>query len=217
MSLVPASGLRRFLSNWARLSLLLLNGHLPWWTWRDSGRFSHYSKVAYPYGWARRASAHSIDFDCTLGFPGEGPISLEFPRLDSDLHCLSSCVRFGFRPCRFFFFVCCFEILTFFRLVDAMPLRDTTGVLQPRDRGDIRRASDRFGLLLTEGLSNLAQRIIVMHYWRSSEAGSGRMVSLFQVTSRFLTLTSTRSTACWRDTAESFLEQEGPTITMPKP
>ena len=48
------------------------------WTWTDSGRFAHYAKSSYPYGWASRSPPSSIDFDKTLGFPGEGPIWIWF-------------------------------------------------------------------------------------------------------------------------------------------
>ena len=72
--LAPVSGLRRFLSNWARLVLVLLQGRLCSWTWGDSRRFSHYSKSAYPYGWSCSRKTQLMDFDATLGFPGEGPL-----------------------------------------------------------------------------------------------------------------------------------------------
>ena len=78
LALSSASGLRRFLSNWARLALLVVGRKLSAWTWVDSGRFSHYSKSAYPYGWASRGSSGFLDFDKTLGFPGEGPVWIWF-------------------------------------------------------------------------------------------------------------------------------------------
>lgn len=74
------AGLRRFASNWARLVLLLLGGRLPWINdHRQSWRFSHYRFSAYPYLWnsarVEKSSVDfsSLDFDSTLGFPGEGP------------------------------------------------------------------------------------------------------------------------------------------------
>ncbi len=150
LSLVPSSGLRRFLSNWARLSLLFLGGKLPWWDWKDSGRFVHYSKTAYPYGWARRSQAPPMDFDGTLGFPGEGPnFSALFVLLVSP--CLSVGFRSGVRPCLFSCCACCSGILFSVPLVSAMPCPAELEVLRPRDRGDIRQAADRQDLLLTDG------------------------------------------------------------------
>ena len=77
--LSSASGLRRFASNWVRLVLLLTGGSFGWHQ-SSSGcwRFAHYSKKAYPYSWissavARASPPHPLDFDQTLGFPGEGP------------------------------------------------------------------------------------------------------------------------------------------------
>ena len=78
--LSKVSGLRRFASNWARLVLLLINGHLPWHLdFAHSWRFSHYRSTVYPYLWISSSVRRSaldfpqMDFDSTLGFPGEGP------------------------------------------------------------------------------------------------------------------------------------------------
>ena len=152
LALSACSGLRRFLSNWARLALLLLGGKLSSWTWFDSGRFSHYSKSAYPYGWASRGGFGFLDFDRTLGFPGEGPVwiwfifvfslcppgrhfaSLDFARL-FPLCSLSFAHSVNFSSCH----------------VVAMPVVESHGQLEPRDRGDVKRAAERASLLLTDG------------------------------------------------------------------
>ena len=79
--LSKVSGLRRFASNWARLVLLMLDGHLPWHLdFAQSWRFAHYRSVAYPFLWTSSAVRRTaldfsqMDFDSTLGFPGEGPL-----------------------------------------------------------------------------------------------------------------------------------------------
>ena len=152
LALSSASGLRRFLSNWARLALLVVGRKLSAWTWVDSGRFSHYSKSAYPYGWASRGSSGFLDFDKTLGFPGEGPVWIWFifvfssyppgfhlGSLDFVRHFLlcSQSFAHSVNPCS------C--------LAAAMPVVDSHGQLEPRDRGDVRRAAERAALLLTDG------------------------------------------------------------------
>ena len=151
--LAPVSGLRRFLSNWARLVLVLLQGRLCSWTWGDSGRFSHYSKSAYPYGWSCSRKAQLKDFDATLGFPGEGPLWVcRFCLLlfSSSVSC--------FLPSSFGR-LCLSLSLSFTHsrepqgtfLAAAAPPAVSHGVLEPRDRGDVRRAADRSRLLLTDG------------------------------------------------------------------
>ena len=77
-ALVKASGLKRFASNWARLVCLVLGGSFGWHSEASgSWRFAHYSKNAYPFRWisklARQSPCGPLDFDQTLGFPGEGP------------------------------------------------------------------------------------------------------------------------------------------------
>lgn len=153
LALSPASGLRRFLSNWARLFLLLSGSKLPWWSWTDSSRFGHYSKLAYPYGWSSQAGVSSMTFDQTLGFPGEGPFWIWFFVVTLlDFRCL-------FAPFLVFVFPCRSCSLSFAHSagsgrcpwVAAMPLGPSHGSLEPRDRGDHRRAADRASVLLTDG------------------------------------------------------------------
>lgn len=151
LALAPASGLRRFLSNWARLALLLLGGKLSSWKWEDSGRFSHYSKTTYPYGWSCCQGYTGLQFDKTLGFPGEGPFWIWFIFVFSSLS-----FDFGLSlslvpPCHF----CLCPAIRSERFrsvcVAAMAPPSGYGKLEPRDRGDLRRASERAALLLTDG------------------------------------------------------------------
>ncbi len=94
-----------------------------------------------------------MDFDSTLGFPGEGPLllrivcvvlfgSFSFASSFSVLGrlCLCSALSFAHSegPLKSF-------------LVVAAPPVVSHGTLEPRDRGDVRRAADRSGLWLTDG------------------------------------------------------------------
>ena len=152
LALAPASGLRRFLSNWARLALLLVGGKLSAWTWTDSGRFAHYAKSSYPYGWASRSPPSSIDFDKTLGFPGEGPIWIWFIFVFSFGPPGSSLYSFACaRHCPGCSLSFAHSVTSRSCHVAAMPLVDSHGQLEPRDRGDVRRAAERASLMLTDG------------------------------------------------------------------
>lgn len=166
LKLNSASGLKRHLANWARLFLILLGGRLPWWSWKDSVRFGHYEKSTYPF--ALNSSPEVVlGFDKTLGFPGEGPIWIWFLfvllsepsyvspfglslcfdfSLDAAGRC-SCCLLCLDRPCQ----VSRFGTLRQSFLVAAMPTVDSHGSLEPRDRGDIRRASGRQQIFLVEG------------------------------------------------------------------
>ena len=81
-ALSSSAGLRRFASNWVRLVLLLLGGRFGWHDVRTgSWRFAHYQKTSYPYRWisssvSRISPVVPMDFDQTLGFPGEGPFTV---------------------------------------------------------------------------------------------------------------------------------------------
>ena len=70
-------GLSRFAANWVRLSLLMLARPVPWWSSRESWRYAHLSAKSYRFSKAARRSAVTpLEFDQTLGYPGEGPSSL---------------------------------------------------------------------------------------------------------------------------------------------
>ncbi len=161
LKLSASSGLRRFLSNWSRLVLILLGGKLPWWGWKDSSRFGHYSKASYPAAFA--VSCSQMDFDQTLGFPGEGPFRVwTILVLSLDL---SFCSPLDFAVC------CSFSVLLgpgwiFCPAAGAgccagSPETPHSGLfvvamrchgeLEPRDRGDLRRATERKNLQLVEG------------------------------------------------------------------
>lgn len=120
------------------------------WKWSDSGRFAHYSKLAYPYGWARRSTSYPLAFDSSLGFPGEGPLSIWVFLLAFGFLVLFDFPRWTF-PVSFALSTSRAVSLTVLPLVSAMPHADHQGSLQPRDRGDVRRAADRSGLLLVDG------------------------------------------------------------------
>ena len=169
--------MKRFASGWARLTLLLLGGRLESWSWPDSSRFSHLSRLSYPYSWIVAVSSSSsvhhnqLSFDSTLGFPGEGP-----PRW---IFMLCLCLPVDFAPC------CAFRSLSgiWFPIDSAlwraglsacsppcscapadltviplrapfscaMPLVSSHGGLQPRNRGDVKRADIRKELTLAQG------------------------------------------------------------------
>ena len=80
LDLAVVSNLRRFAANWARLTLLLLGSSPPWFSSKGSWRFAHYAYDAYPFSWrseaARKRRYDDLEFDATLGFPGEGPLPL---------------------------------------------------------------------------------------------------------------------------------------------
>ena len=80
LDLAVVSNLRRFAANWARLTLLLLGSSPPWFSSKCSWRFAHYAYDAYPFSWrseaARKRRYDDLEFDATLGFPGEGPLPL---------------------------------------------------------------------------------------------------------------------------------------------
>ena len=87
------ASLRRPLSNWVRLVIFLRKGKVPWWNSAESWRFKHWGLKHFPYTWGQPKSHSSLsvcmDFDQTLGFPGEGPSAF------SDRLCLFAVV-FGF-------------------------------------------------------------------------------------------------------------------------
>ena len=83
--------LRRFASNWVRLFLLVYGGSLPWKEDQECWKFSHLSYSAMPFSskpFLQRVS-HSVDFDSSCGFPGEGPGFWTYALLLSHTFCLS--------------------------------------------------------------------------------------------------------------------------------
>lgn len=158
-----ASGLRRFASNWVRLVLLLTGGRYPWHRPSSgSWRFAHYGKLTYPYSWTspvvgKRAPGPVCDFDMTLGFPGEGPMTSQLSILVT-FFALSGFA--GSMPAAVLLFGCYAAgdsgVLKSFPLIFwvgfsrhgclAMP-----NVLGPRDRPDVVRASGRTNVDLGQG------------------------------------------------------------------
>lgn len=123
------SGLRRFAANWARLVLALLGPSRPWTLQEESWRYGQHSYAGFPFSWicSRKVNRH-LDFDKTLGFPGEGPTSV-----------LSCCGPPAF--------VACLAAMPW--NVGAMEHADFS--LDPRDQGDEVRARNRRGLELDDG------------------------------------------------------------------
>lgn len=184
ISLAKIPGLKRFAANWVRLVLLLVGKPLPWLRSHDSWRFQHYAPSAYPISWcskaARKVRHDPLDFDASLGFPGEGPygvrfawpwcLSLFFERsLDFILcvdFCSSSVCVLPVVP-----FVCLFNSrcllscsLVFVTSKDlshlgahAAPAVSSHGLLLPRDKGDRSRLDQRKGVILDEGRPVLAR------------------------------------------------------------
>ena len=65
------SSLNRAGANWIRLTLLVAKLDLKWKSLSESWRYSHVKFGRWPF--VAGASRSSLDFDQTLGFPGEGP------------------------------------------------------------------------------------------------------------------------------------------------
>jgi hypothetical protein len=118
--------LKRWASNWLRLMLSLLGPRLL--CFRDKsfcrvGAFPHglMSSVVTP---ARDRPIHLLDFDATLGYPGEGPLPHIVSRWEGLLpHLVSSCTPL--------------KVLAFVVFVGQVGL--THGVLFPRNPGDVQR------------------------------------------------------------------------------
>ena len=122
------------------------------WEWKDSGRFSHYSKTTYyPYGWSCSRGYAGLQFDKTLGFPGEGPFWIWFIFVFSSHSLDFGLSLFSVLHCRFCFCPAIRSERPRSACVAAMVPPSDYGKLEPRDRGDFRRASERAALLLTDG------------------------------------------------------------------
>eukprot|EP00438_Fugacium_kawagutii_P007983 Skav227356 [mRNA] locus=scaffold1121:17021:28878:+ [translate_table: standard] len=169
LDLALLSGLSRPASSWLRLVLLLCLRPLPWWTSDDSWRYSHWKARNFPFtsvlgfgtSCPRADDTHGLlDFDQTLGFPGEGPSSfgLGGPLL-CGLICLpglvSACSPLS--ACSFPLVVSCTMIIfgdrgtfdprsSFTCCAAAM-----YAPLGPRDKADERRAQTRNQLPLSQG------------------------------------------------------------------
>ena len=184
VSLAKIPGLKRFAANWVRLTVLLFEKLPPWFRSQDSWRFQHYACSAYPISWqspaARKARYDQIDFDASLGFPGEGPAgsallwTLPFvlalswsshPGLPlavcaacpGVLPVLPVVCLFGHRVSLLF---CCLVVTSddlSHSTVFAAPVAASHGQLLPRDKGDRGRFEQRKGIVLDEGRPVLAK------------------------------------------------------------
>ena len=104
LRLSEVNKLRRFASNWVRLVFLLLKTKLPWKNHRDgqSWRFTHYSPSTLPASPGPATSGHfaDLDFDMSLGFPGEGPaynhLAIIFHTLFGFWFCPAASLSVGF-------------------------------------------------------------------------------------------------------------------------
>ena len=164
------ANLRRFAANWARLVLLTISSPCPWWGSSDSWRFTHYDHSTYPCRWISSQSQrrHQLDFDATLGFPGEGPYHHRF-LLGLPLSiiiwlglwlwtfadacfaglCFVCLVRYPLNP---LIVGCCFLWGTESpSLALAGPADFSHGRLDPRSAADAARASRRKDLPLDDG------------------------------------------------------------------
>ena len=184
ISLAKIPGLKRFAANWVRLVLLLSGKPLPWLRSHDSWRFQHYAPSAYPISWcskaARKVRHDPLDFDASLGFPGEGPYGFRSTWLQYLFLLCAPCVDFAL--CVDFGsssvcvlpvvpFVCLFNSrcllscsLVFVTSKDlshlgahAAPAVSSHGLLLPRDKGDRSRLDQRKGVILDEGRPVLAR------------------------------------------------------------
>ena len=176
--LARVSGLRRASANWVRLFLFVAGGRVPWWSSDESWRFKHWGLRNFPFeksvlDFGRDLSRSldfgsepkcDLDFDQTLGFPGEGPglrpfwiliCSLDFLLVDFHAVLLrfALSVDFGFKGAH------AGGLLFSSRLVGkvngAVSLGSAVsvshGFLEPRDKVDLQRAKMREGLELAEG------------------------------------------------------------------
>ncbi|CAK9024640.1 unnamed protein product [Durusdinium trenchii] len=73
LALSKTNGLRRFAANWLRLVLLLIGGIPPWFGSSESWRYGHVAYKHFPFGSTRPIHPQIMDFDSSMGYPGEGP------------------------------------------------------------------------------------------------------------------------------------------------
>lgn len=176
-ALARVSGLKRFAANWSRLVCLLLGGSFGWHSsGTGSWRFLHYAKSAYPFLWissaVRKGRFDALDFDKTLGYPGEGHALLRF------FWILSSCAPPS--PILDFSIALCHHLSGPAETSKPDPfwgvrfshrhggLAHAVG-LDPRDNRDRARASGRNSIELDEGRPVLER----------TRAGRDRLVSAF--------------------------------------
>ena len=184
LSLAGIPGLKRFAANWVRLVLLLAKKPLPWFRSKDSWRFSHYAPNAYPISWcsrsARKVCFDQMDFDSTLGFPGEGPFGISFfwaclpgcscsPFCGPFLDVRGLTIRPFVMPVGSFVCLLSQRAPLSFCLLStvskdlshsgalAAPDVSRHGSLLPRDKGDRSRLESRRGNVLDEGRPVLAK------------------------------------------------------------
>ena len=159
LRLSEVNKLRRFASNWVRLVFLLLKTKLRWKNHRDgqSWRFTHYSPSTLPASPGPATWGHfaDLDFDMSLGFPGEGPaynhLAIIFHTLFGFWFCPAASLSVGFALALLPGWDSCLS--TGHWGVHAVVSHGDAGVfnLRPRDRQDERRAGQRGHIQLTEG------------------------------------------------------------------
>ena len=73
LALSKTNGPRRFAANWLRLVLILIGGIPPWFGSSESWRYGHVAYKHFPFGSTRPVHPRIMNFDSSLGYPGEGP------------------------------------------------------------------------------------------------------------------------------------------------
>lgn len=129
LSLHELSGFKRFAANWVRLVLFLIGPKRPWISGKDSWRFTTWSYASYPFAKEIDQEFRSLEFDKTLGFPGEGPLwkygvasILLILGLCSFPFCLSSLMI-----CFDCLFIICFDCFLDFSASLSMAISDSSG------------------------------------------------------------------------------------------
>ena len=163
--------LSRPAANWIRLLTLLIGAAVPWRSQEEGWRFAHHSWRHYPFWFQLRSEGmrRQMDFDATLGFPGEGPwifrvifwilvflsrqaflCALDFRKLHRPGFSLGHARSLWVGSCSGRFVGR--GLLFGFCLAALLPtVRSHGGVLLPRDAGDRARAAQRGSLELVEG------------------------------------------------------------------
>eukprot|EP00438_Fugacium_kawagutii_P012773 Skav217633 [mRNA] locus=scaffold1334:5610:19402:- [translate_table: standard] len=179
MDFAELGGLSRVGANWVRLVSVLARGSLAWLGSGDSWRFAHVPYKHHPFAGASAVKdAYSpMDFDSTLGFPGEGPVEFWNSGGGPSL-CLLLGILLGF-PLFFTLWIWTWGGEDHMDLMASRPLTSTSGSsrfgrrrvlcllvmtivcpsgavshgssLQPRDAADRKRAAGRSDLELCEG------------------------------------------------------------------
>ena len=192
MEILEKPGMRRFAANWVRLSFAVLSGFAPWLGSQEAWRFSHWKSRNFPVRYAIKGPSstegyleawhefpssarlnwisrpdHSsqMDFDSTLGFPGEGPSFVPvtlwiflglwifglwisrglLSRASPSLPLMQR--SFGGRSFGVWWFVGLLVVLC----PGARAMECGSRILMPRDAADIKRAALRGSLELQSG------------------------------------------------------------------